>query len=494
MVVMPHVRADAIRLRTAHPEGFWCSTAAGGCGLRLTIVAGEVLEPHFRHLRDGVLTCLSVRDGRALERGYSHLLIQQQLQAWLIWQGYEAHLEHRFNDGTRADVHTDTRVDVHIGTHTARDIGGDDPEVRMQFSVRGGRDVTVGSHLEERGDDEAEQAFMAQRADPTRHPGLTSSSAASSGAGEPPARPEAGGSAQTLEVQLSPLPWARLLERDSGYRRHVDVVTWLFGESLGGEALGMRQHRGVSFHARTSQRATPRATPRTPLVVPAPLPAPTASTPAASALREGAPELGAPFRVQIGTRFLEHVTWHDLSDCRLQQDGMWTPARQEALALHQEAERAHHAAQEAARAAREAERVAAQQAEEALQRRLAEAAQRSRSERPVRSVRSTHAGGQSHQRPPAPRPPSARTVSGFATIHPEASDFTPTQGWDWLDQLPEHLHPAARLLTYYTARLVISGPLRLLSFDDADDVQALIPEALTQAGIIERTVYGWRRR
>jgi hypothetical protein len=47
-VQLPEDRSGA-RLMGAHPGGFWCSGAAGGCGGRLVLHAGDGDRPSFHH-------------------------------------------------------------------------------------------------------------------------------------------------------------------------------------------------------------------------------------------------------------------------------------------------------------------------------------------------------------------------------------------------------------------------------------------------------------
>jgi hypothetical protein len=108
-VGVPGRREAAWRLRAAHPEGFWCSSTASGCGQKLILAAGQVLPPYFRHARGQIRDCVSFHDEHALDRGYLHLTIQLQLHRWLREQGYEVTLEHRFTDSSRADVHVTGR-------------------------------------------------------------------------------------------------------------------------------------------------------------------------------------------------------------------------------------------------------------------------------------------------------------------------------------------------------------------------------------------------
>lgn len=167
---------------------------------------------------------------------------QQHLQRWLLAQGYQAQLEHRFTDGTRADVH-------------------------VRWSLR---------RAAEQGHD----------ADPSSEPAPASEPFTS----------------QTLEVQLSPLTWPRLRERDERYRQHTDTVTWLFSRRSADLAAMTRAVDGVSFGV----WARPE--------------------PAGQ---------GHGLAVLIGThRTAAGTIWEPLEHCLLQSDGLWTPSREQALSDH----------------------------------------------------------------------------------------------------------------------------------------------------------------
>lgn len=118
-VVAPPAHDAAARLRAAH-RTFWCTTQAGGCGGVLDLHVGEVRIPHFQHRRDASACALTTRDAGP---SYAHLAYQRELAAWLADQGYEATIEHRFNDAGRADLHVLVEDVAHTLEVQLTDIG-----------------------------------------------------------------------------------------------------------------------------------------------------------------------------------------------------------------------------------------------------------------------------------------------------------------------------------------------------------------------------------
>ena len=102
-VVLSVDRAAALLAKARHGRGFWCSSAADGCGAPLFVVAGPVRRPHFRHPSGSA--CAYARDARRAEAAYTHLAIQHALVRWLTTQGFTSRMEHVLVDGGRADVH-----------------------------------------------------------------------------------------------------------------------------------------------------------------------------------------------------------------------------------------------------------------------------------------------------------------------------------------------------------------------------------------------------
>ena len=60
-VVLSGDRVEAAGTRARHPAGFWCTTAAGGCGGVLDLYLGKVRVPHFQHRRDAGSCALGSR-------------------------------------------------------------------------------------------------------------------------------------------------------------------------------------------------------------------------------------------------------------------------------------------------------------------------------------------------------------------------------------------------------------------------------------------------
>lgn len=103
-VFTPAGRLTALALKDRHGGAFWCSTVAGGCGGRLTMAAGEVRRPYFRH-HPGAACRLAVHPETAAA-AYEHVRLQYALLRWLSEQGLVATVEHTFADGGgRADLH-----------------------------------------------------------------------------------------------------------------------------------------------------------------------------------------------------------------------------------------------------------------------------------------------------------------------------------------------------------------------------------------------------
>jgi hypothetical protein len=110
-VELPSVRADALRIKLAHRESFWCSRQAGGCGGGLVLAAGPVRVPYFRH-RSGA-DCALAKDGARAARSYEHLHFQRALLAWLEAQGLHATTEYYLGPDGRADLHVLVRSRRH---------------------------------------------------------------------------------------------------------------------------------------------------------------------------------------------------------------------------------------------------------------------------------------------------------------------------------------------------------------------------------------------
>ena len=118
-VTAPAGRDAAARLKSQH-RTFWCTTQAGGCGGVLVLCVGEVVTPYFRHHRHASACALTSRDAAA---SYAHLAYQRELATWLAEQGYEARIEHRFDDAGRADLHVLVEGTAHTLEVQLTDIG-----------------------------------------------------------------------------------------------------------------------------------------------------------------------------------------------------------------------------------------------------------------------------------------------------------------------------------------------------------------------------------
>jgi len=271
--------------------------------------------------------------------------------------------------------------------------------------------------------------------------------------------------AQTIEVQLSPLQLGTWEVRTNRYARHVDRVSWLFGPHAGkhlltatvrlqGYALGVK----LASHDET--------------------------------------DAADPATIQIGTLARSGaMQWVPLTACIMTANGITTPHVSAALA--------------------EQERWKARE-QAAEQKRLAEAA---------RSKASPDGGGSSWRDPsmfaePTLPPPVAdplpvgpigpRTPARVALQprgtgrHPMQShdwinpdQWTPPQGWGFLEALDPHLRPAGKLMAYLVSRIDASGPDWGLSFPDVDDA-GTIQDVLEQTGLIElydtpSGIRRWRR-
>lgn len=234
-----------------------------------------------------------------------------------------------------------------------------------------------------------------------------------------------------IEIQLSPVSAASWRERDTGYRRRVDHVTWLYGpaaETAGAAELSVR---GLSF-----------------------------------ALKPG-PE--------VGVRDVDHQThWVPLASCRLTADGFHAPGVEEARALHlqRQEERAEEARLKAEQ--KERDRLAAQ---ERLQRER-EARARAVAARPVRPEQPGLDFG--HLRGPA-------GLDRWEGLFPEAKWWQPDRGWGWLDSLPFELHRTAKALAYVTRVLTFASPVDTVFPELTDpDIRRLLFDLLEEVGLIRR--------
>ena len=244
-----------------------------------------------------------------------------------------------------------------------------------------------------------------------------------------------GKDAQTIEVQLSPMPEAEWLARDAKYRSQVSVVTWLYGPDAEARALDEVIERDVALHVDAE-------------------------------LSTGGAD------VQIGTRFIERVEWSELYDCKLTSAGFWTP--------HIEDARAETAAWRAAEDA--AARQAAEEEGERRRRHL-EAAERERER--IRAQQRFR--GMQQFLAPIQMPRAglfAWTLVDQQVLNSDAASWIPEGGVVWLKDLPDELHESAMLLAFIVCMIDSGGPLHRLAFEDVPDEQGLIADALVRAGLI----------
>jgi hypothetical protein len=241
--------------------------------------------------------------------------------------------------------------------------------------------------------------------------------------------------AQTIEVQLSPLPEAEWVRRDALYRSQVRVVTWLYGPYAETRAFDEMIERDVSLYVNAELKA------------------------------DGA-------NVQIGTQSIKDTTWSELGECKLTPEGFWTP--------HIEDARAKTAAWRAAEDA--AARQAAEEEAERRRRQL-EAAERERERiRAQRRFRAVPPFLPSFKAAAAGL--TSWTLESQQAACPESKGWAPDIGWGWLNQLPPEYRESAILLAYLVCTIDAGGPVYRLAFDDVPDPDGDIAGALVDAGFI----------
>lgn len=234
-----------------------------------------------------------------------------------------------------------------------------------------------------------------------------------------------------IEVQRSPLPVGQWALRSAVYASAASTVTWLWGTSRRTEADLALTTDGVAFLAQVDEQLS----------------------------------------TSIGTLWVDsdvgdvNVGWDPLTDCRMDDQGLWTPHR--AFAVDETNEwraRRTRAEMEQARARENAElesqRLSAERAE-ALRTRLA-----------------------TMPRPPKPPPRQNHTLARRRQYFPEVDHWHPPQGWDWLEQLPPHLHESARHLAFFVTNWH-SFAVSDLEWDDVPDPGGAQVRALLDAGFIE---------
>lgn len=257
----------------------------------------------------------------------------------------------------------------------------------------------------------------------------------------------------SLEVQLSPKSDQEWMRRDTLYRRHFDVVSWLFGDDLGTRATEDLLRQDVSFHIYVE----------------------------------------SDLEVAVGTRFIDgQIAWDDLSDCRLTSSGLWTPHSDQAIA----ATKKWRMLSVAARAMRDHLDSRWKQEANARGRGLREDLDRRRQvthQLPLMDWREIAASVRLPSQTRYPWTHAARMA-----LAKEASAWAPNVGWGWLDTVPPDLRPSAQLLAYYVGCIYESGTIDQLSFHDVPDPEGQQVAALVHSGLIVlyevSGVQRWRRR
>lgn len=254
----------------------------------------------------------------------------------------------------------------------------------------------------------------------------------------------ADGVVHVLEVQRSPLPGEAWKARHALYRRTASTVTWLWDQERRGEADVDLATRDVTFHTRVTSE----------------------------------------MEVEVGTLWVDEsgtidVGWDRLDECRMDAHGLRTPHREFALAATREWREVERRREAAERARDEQQQAADEERRRLLARqRRATWAARAMQEAPCSSVRDQHLLAVRRQR------------------SPDLDAWNPAQGWQWLEELPPHLHESARHLAYYVVRLYFAGPASDLAWHDVPDHEGLQRDALVGQGFVTLVDEGskWRRR
>lgn len=253
-------------------------------------------------------------------------------------------------------------------------------------------------------------------------------------------------------MQISPLSEEEWTRRDALYRRHIDVVSWLFGEDLGTRAIEDLLRRDVSFHIYVE----------------------------------------SDLEVVVGTRFVDgQVLWDELMDCKLTAGGLWTPHSDRARAATQKWRKLSVAA----RVMRSHLDRRREQNEVARQPRLREESGGGRQVTHQLALMGSQDVSSSARLPSRNRYPW--THEARIALVREASAWAPDIGWGWLDSVPTDLRASAQLLAYYVSCIYESGTIDQLSFHDVPDPDGCQVFALVEAGLIllyeVAEVQRWRR-
>ncbi|MGL5826305.1 MAG: competence protein CoiA family protein [Nocardioides sp.] len=264
----------------------------------------------------------------------------------------------------------------------------------------------------------------------------------------------AGDRIHVLEVQRSALSSSEWRRRDNLYSRSASTVTWLWGvDRRDAEATRTVAVRDVAFMV----------------------------------------DLDDQLDVRIGTLGATRggdltEWWTPLQKCRLDEAGIWTPLRDEAVAATRdwrvlEAQRRARA-RDAERRRVALEDEARRRAEEEERRRDAAAHQaRQASEVRLRRMRAKYG--------PVPPRGNSHTLAHRRMMDGNLDAWAPAQGWDWLDGLPTELHESARHLARFV-NVYEAGPVSDLAFADVPDPESLQEAALVRAGLVTLSANGKR--
>lgn len=231
------------------------------------------------------------------------------------------------------------------------------------------------------------------------------------------------GDAHALEVQRSPLAPAKRHQREATYLERVSTVSWLWD--------------------------------------PGPVCEPNWTDQVVEADLAFLIAIDDHFTVQVGTvsraEDRPEIGWDSLTQCRIDELGLWTPHREWARA------RTRQGRQE-----QEARALAERKAREARERALADVAAAGFEWTPP----SPREGG-------APLRPSRWLERERAHQHWWA-DWMPAQGADWLEELPEELREAAWFHAHYVAMSHAGHAVVHLQFVDVPDPDRLVQAALVR--------------
>lgn len=135
-VEAPPTQAKMVAMKRAADaagERFYCSLPLTGCGAVLTVVAGAVRRPHFRHPK-GAGCQLS--DPTAVRDIYTHRMIQDELVRWLRHAGHVASIEKYVERRSRVDVFCEPNAVIEV------QLSGESAASMLDRTARYGGNVT----------------------------------------------------------------------------------------------------------------------------------------------------------------------------------------------------------------------------------------------------------------------------------------------------------------------------------------------------------------